>query len=382
MTKTNALTHTQAKNLGPGKYTDGRGLTLVKTSKVTGYWVLRVCINKKRREMGLGGWPEVPIAEARKSAAHIRQKVRQGIDPIKERRQQTLRKNNMTVAEAIESCFKSRQAQLKNDGVAGGWMSPLNVHVIPKIGNDPIEDVDQHLLRKLLSPIWHKKPEVALKSLNRINLTLKHAAALDLDVDLQAVMKARELLGKQRRKKKHIPSLPYQEIPQFYQWICKSDLVSNFALRFLIISLARTSEVRFAFLSEISNDVWNIPAEHSKTNEGRTIPLTPEAINILSKTTAKKPGDILFPNTKGKPLSDAAMSRFMERNGYEARPHGFRATFRTWCEECTEAPHAVKEMCLGHKVGSEVERAYQRSDLIDKRRKLMQQWEDHLLSSN
>ncbi len=380
MAKTNSLTHTKAKNLGPGKHTDGHGLTLVKSSKDIGSWVLRICIDKKRREMGLGSWPEVSIAEARAAAAHIRSTKRQGIDPIKERRQQKQRVRNMNVTQAIDSCFKARQAQLKKSGKAGRWMSPLKMHVIPKIGSTFIEDINQHVIKDVLAPIWHKKPDTARKALNRINLTLKHVAALDLNIDLHAVMKAKELLGKQNHTTKHIPSLPYEDAPKFYQMLCKSDLISNLALRFLILTITRTAEVRFATLSEIKNDVWNIPVDNTKTTVGRSIPLTPEALNILSKSTSTKPEQIVFPNSRGKPLSDAAMSRFMERAGYDERPHGFRATFRTWCEECTNAPHNIKEMCLGHKVGSEVERAYQRSELLDKRRALLEQWENYLLS--
>ena len=193
-------------------------------------------------------------------------------------------------------------------------------------------------------------------------------------------MKARALLGAQRKSKKHIPSLPYQEIPAFYKWLSAKDLVSTIALQFLILTAARTSEVRFLVRSEITDDIWTIPAERTKTNQERRVPLSPEAQKVIMLAGCATEGEVLFPNTRGDPISDAAMSSFMQREGYTARPHGFRATFRTWCEEQTNANYIVKEMALGHKVGSSVERAYQRSELLDKRRVLLNQWADFLLS--
>lgn len=243
----------KAKNLDKGKYADGRGLWLVKSRKDAGKWILRIVVDGKRREMGLGSWPDVSIAEARESASVARKKLRQGTDPIQDRRTQRLRSNRLTVADAVQGCFEARQAELKGDGNAGRWMSPLSVHVLPKIGNLAIEDVDQHELKRVMEPIWHEKPDTARKAMNRMNLTLKHAAALGLEVDLQAVMKAQALLGKRRHEVKHIPSLPHQDAPAFYNWLCEKPLVSALALRFLILTVARTSEVRFATTAEAAS---------------------------------------------------------------------------------------------------------------------------------
>lgn len=339
---------------------------------------MRLVIDGKRREMGLGRWPDVSISEARDLAVDARRQVREGNDPVTAR--QTLRQKQkvLTVAETIEACFVARQAELKGDGKAGRWMSPLSVHVIPKIGSLPIEDVDQHVLKKTLAPIWHETADTARKAMNRMSLTLKHAAALGLDVDLQAVMKAQALLGKRRHETKHIPSLPYKDAPKFYKWLCSKDNVSAFALRFLILTVARTSEVRFAKQSEIENNLWTLDASRTKTAAPRRIPLSTEVEQVIEKRPIMPDVEYLFPTARGKAVSDSAMSRMMEREGYDARPHGFRATFRTWVEECSDATYEVKETALGHQVGSEVERAYQRSDLLDKRRVLLEQWADFL----
>lgn len=258
-------------------------------------------------------------------------------------------------------------------------MSPLSVHVIPKIGSMAVEDVDQHELKRLLGPIWHTKPDTARKAMNRMSLTLKHAAALGLDVDLQAVMKAQALLGKRRHTTKHIPSLSYQEAPAFYQWLCTKPFISTLALRFLILTATRTSEVRFATFDEIDGAIWTIPASRTKTSVEQRIPLSEEAVKIVRDVRQAPEQTLLFTTPRGKPLSDATMSRFMEREGYEARPHGFRATFRSWAEECTDARFEVKEAALGHNVGSQVERAYQRSDFFAGRKELLSQWARYLV---
>ncbi len=380
MTKLNNLTHLKTQQLPSGKYFDGQGLILVKSRKDAGKWILRFVIDGKRREMGLGRWPDVTIKEARETAAEARKKVRRGIDPILERKKQSTQPDRLIVESAIKSCFEAKKAELKNDGEAGRWMSPLKVHVIPKIGRKPIEDIDQHELKRLLDPIWHTKPEAARKALNRIHLTLNHAAALGLDVDLQAVMKARALLGKQRHTANHIPSVPYPEAPAFYQWLCTKTTISAFALRFLILTIARTSEVRFATYDEIDDNVWVLEPHRTKNNRYHRIPLTDEAHEVIALAKTSDNQTLLFPTHTGKAMSDATMSRFMEREGYEARPHGFRATFRTWVEETTDTPYEVKESALAHQVGSETERAYQRSDLLQKRRLLQNQWVEYLRS--
>ncbi|OAO02956.1 hypothetical protein A8B75_00015 [Sphingomonadales bacterium EhC05] len=211
----------KTKSLGAGKHLDGAGLYLVKSRKETGKWILRLPPNgnKRRREMGLGRWPSVSIAEARDQAEDARRAWRNGVDPIAERQKLKQSHSSATVAEMIEGCFAAHKADLKNEGLAGKWMGPLKVHVLPKLGNVAIEEIDQHRLKELFEPIWHTKPVVAKKALSRMNLTLNHAAALGLDVDLQAVPKTKALLGKQRHVEKHFPSLPYIEVPAFYRLI-------------------------------------------------------------------------------------------------------------------------------------------------------------------
>lgn len=377
----NVLGQMRAKNLGAGKHSDGQGLWLVKRSMDAGKWIIRVVASGKRREMGLGRWPDVSIAEARERAAIARRTLRNGLDPIQERAKSKRTIKRLTLKEAIDGCFKAKQAELKKDGIAGRWMSPLSSHIIPKLGTIPVEDIDQHALVDTLGPIWHKKPEAARKALNRVNLTLKHAAALGLNADLLATMKAKALMGKQRHEVTHIPSIPYQEAPTFYEWLKTQDMVSALALQLLILTVARTSEVRLATFDEIDGDVWTLPPSRTKTGREHRVPLTAEALAIVRRCRELSSNEFVFPALKEKPISNMAMSTFMKREGYDARPHGFRATFRTWCEECTDASFEAKEATLGHKVDVGVVGAYQRSDRLEQRRNLMNVWADYLLRS-
>lgn len=375
-----ALREMAARSLPAGKYNDGQGLWLMKRARAHGKWILRFELHGRRREMGLGRYPDVGLAEARDAAEEARKLTRAGKDPIIEREKSKRAGKPLTLKQATDGCFEARKAELKGDGEAGRWMSPLTKHVLPKLGKYPVSEIDQHLLKDTLSPIWHKKAETAEKALNRINLVLKHAAALGLPVDLQATMKARALLGKQRHTVEHIPSLPYEDAPDFYKWLTKQDGVSPLALRFLILTLARTTEVRLTTRAEIDGTVWTLAAERTKTNRENRIPLVTEAAEVVKLAGELSTNEFLFPAYRGHAISDMAMSKFMKDKGYDARPHGFRATFRTWVEEQTEAEFEVKEACLGHAVDTGVVGAYQRSDRFEKRKLLLEKWEAFLLA--
>lgn len=376
----NILNPMMARNLDKGKFADGQGLWLIKRNKTAGQWVLRLTRDNQRREMGLGRWPDVAIAEARQKAAEARRHWRDGTDPIEEKAKARKAARQLTIAEAIAGCFKARKAELKREGVAGRWMSPLDQHIIPKLGSTPISTLDQHMLRNTLEPIWHAKADAATKALNRMSLTLRHAAALGLDVDLQAAIKAKALLGKQRHVVEHIAAMPYAEVPAFYQWLMGVPGVTALALRFLILTVARNSEVRLATADEIKGDVWTLAPTRTKSGKEHRVPLGVEARRVVEEAGSRSESAYLFCSYGGKALSDAAMSKFMKDREYSGRPHGFRAAFRTWVEEQTDTPFEVKEAALGHAVDSGVVAAYQRSDRFERRRALMAAWEQFLLT--
>jgi integrase len=281
--------------------------------------------------------------------------------------------------------FEARRADLKGDGKAGRWFTPLELHVLPKLGRTPVDEIDQRDLRDVLQPIWHTKADTAQKALNRVGIVLRHAAAMGLNVDLLATEKARALLGKSRHTVRHIPYMPWQEAPDFYGSLAEPTL-THLALRLLILTGARSGPLRHLRLEQIEGGVWTIPGEAMKGLKGRTldfrIPLSEEAQRVINLARPFARGGFLFPSTRSGVISDATMSRLMERRGLDARPHGFRTSLRVWLAEATDAPHEVAETMLAHVVGSAVTRAYQRSDQLEKRRDLLELWARHLTKQN
>lgn len=365
--------------LGPGKYADGAGLWLYKREDDGAQWVFRYTIHGRRREMGLGAFPAVSLKDARSAAEQWRSVVRDGKDPIKEReraRREAERDIHLLKDIALDA-FESRKAELKGDGVAGRWFSPLELHVLPKLGKVPVSEIDQKDIRDTLAPIWHTKADTARKAMNRLGICMKHAAALGLDVDLQATDKARALLGKQRHTVSNIPAMPWQEVPAFYASLSDGS-VTHLALRLMILTVARSRPLRFIHESQIEGDVWTIPGEAMKGLKGRTpdfrIPLSGEAMKVIEQARAHMRDGYLFAGQRSGVISDMTMSKYMERAGLVERPHGFRSSMRDWMAETTSTPHDIAETILSHTVGGKVERSYRRTDYLEQRREVMEAW--------
>ncbi len=377
------LNAVKVRNAAPGKYSDGGGLWLYKRPDGGAQWFLRISIHGRRREMGLGGVQNVSLKEARSEAEKWRSVARQNKDPIKEReklRREAARADHRLADVAVEA-FDARKAELKGDGKAGRWFSPLELHVLPKLGRVPVEEIDQRDIKNTLAPIWHTKSDTAKKAMDRLKIVLRYAAAAGLDVDLQATDKARALLGKSRHVSKRIPALPWAEIPAFYDNL-SDGTITQLALKLTILTALRSMPVRFANLKDIDGDTWIIPAEFMKSQRGHEfefrVPLSDEALSVIEQARPFARDGFLFPSVRRGVISDATMSRYMERLGMDARPHGFRSSFRTWCAEATDTPEQVAETALAHTVGSKVERAYRRTDFLEQRRALMQRWADHV----
>lgn len=384
MRATNRLSSQFLKTAPVGKYCDGAGLWLVKRDDGGAQWVLRVTVHGRRREMGLGGFPALGLADARKKADRWRKLAAAGRDPIKEREaeQRAALREDISLAILTADAFEARKAELKGDGTAGRWMSPLNIHVLPKLGRMPVTDIDQRDIRDTLAPIWHTKADTARKALNRLSIVLRHAAALGLDVDLQATDKAKALLGKSRHVPKSIPAMAWADVPGFYASL-EEPTLTHLALRLLILTGVRSGPLRNIRLDQIEGDVWTVPAEAMKGRKGATeafrVPLSDEALRVIDLALPHARHGFLFPNTRGGVISDMTLSRYMERRGLEARPHGFRASLRTWLAEVTDAPHEVAEAMLAHLVDGGVVRAYRRTDYLEQRTELIGRWADHVI---
>lgn len=333
--------------------------------------------------MGLGGLSGVSLKQARELADHWRGMASEGKDPIKERARQVreLARADNTLRKIAEEAFEARKAELKGEGKAGRWFSPLEIHVLPKLGKVPVEEIDQRDIRDILAPIWHTKSDTAQKALNRLGIVLRHGAALGLDVDLQATEKAKALLGKSRHKTMNIPALAWVDVPAFYESLAQPT-VTHLALRLLILTGVRSKPLRFLRLDQIDGNVWTIEGAAMKGREGKTsdfrVPLSDEALHVIELAKPFARDGHLFPSIRKGVISDATMSRLMERRGIVERPHGFRSSLRTWIAETTDAPHEVAETVLAHVAGTSIERAYRRTDFLDQRRVLMERWAGHV----
>ncbi len=304
--------------------------------------MLRLTIGGRRREMGLGGMQAVSLKQARELASEYRSVAAANRDPIVERQKSRARlaRSGTSFRVLAVEAFDARKAELKGDGKAGRWFSPLDVHVVPKLGELSVDVIDQNIIKDTLDPIWHTKADVARKALNRISIVLRHAAAKGLDVDLQATAKARELLGKSRHQARHIPAMDWRDVPAFYQSL-SDPTVTHLALRFLILTGVRSGALRQCRINQFNGDLWTIPAEAMKGRKGATsdfrVPLNSEAQKVIQATLPHTRDDYLFATNSGKPISDMTLSMMMKRRGLEARPHGFRTSLRVWLAETTDA---------------------------------------------
>lgn len=380
------LTQRDIDRAEPGKrLSDGGGLFLHVRDKGAMYWAVQVTIKAaygrgKRVELGLGPYPDVKLRAARDAAAEARAAARYGTDPREARRKQL--KKSLSFEEVCEQAFEARKAELKDDGKAGAWMTPLKNHVLPVIGNRPIEKIHQTDIVDALKPIWHTKADTARKAMNRINLVLKYAAAMDIEVDLQATDKARALLGKTRHVPTKIPAMDWRDVPAFYATLGIDDL-SALALRLTILTGSRSKPVRFAHVDQFQDGVWTIPAENMKGQKGKTsdfrIPLSAEAQKVVRVAEEGARDGYLFPSPRRGVISDAAMAKYMKDRGIEARPHGFRTSLRTWLAEATDTPHEVAETCLAHASGNSTVDSYRRTDFLEQRAALLERWADHVI---
>ena len=381
------LSATFVRHPMPGKHCDGENLWLHVRPDGGAQWVFRPTIHGRRREMGLGSLNNISLKQARELADKWRRTVISGSDPIKERRKEEreLQRADNTLRTVGEEAFEARKAELRGDGQAGRWFSPLELHVLPKLGKVPVEEIDQRDVRDVLAPIWHKKSATAEKALNRLAIVLRHAASLGLDVDLQVIAKAQALLGKSRHKPEHIAAMPWADVPAFYGSLSEPTIV-HLALRLLILTGVRSKPLRFLHLDHIHEGVWTVPAALMKGRRNKTsdfrVPLSSEACSVIDLARPFEREGLLFPSVRKGVISDASMSRLMERRGLVARPHGFRTSIRTWLSEAAHAPHEVAETVLAHVVGGKVQRSYLRTDFLDERRVLMECWSDFVVGSS
>ncbi len=371
------LTAQQVRNLSePGKYFDGHGLYLRIDGNGSRFWVQRIVVRGKRCELGLGSPSLVTLSEARAVALENRKLARAGGDPRQAKKDAAA---ILTFEEAARKVHELHKPTWRNEKHARDFITSLETYAFPKLGRMKIPDVGTPDVLSVLMPIWIDKAETARRVRQRIGTVLKWTIAQGWRQDNPAenITQALPKVGKQ---KAHRKSLPYDKVAGCIATIQASGagLSTKLALEFLILTAARSGEVREARWEEIDLNaaLWEIPASRMKAKRSHRVPLSPRAVAILREAEVLSDREgFVFPGTKpGRPLSDMTLSKLVKELGFDADVHGFRTSFRTWAQEKTTFAREVAEAALAHLSGDEVERAYARSDVIEKRRAMMDAW--------
>lgn len=375
-------TYVKKSNLKAGHHSDGRGLYLIVRKSGSKSWSYVWIRSGKRREMGLGGYPDVSLAQARTNAQVIRTQIAAGLDPFVERDREAPKTfgevSDMVLAEKEKGWTKSKQG--------ANWRRSLNHHCEP-IRDIKIETISTAHVVKVLKPIFERTPETGRQTRYRIEYVLDYAATLGMrsgDNPARWRGHLKTLFGDTKREvKKHFSAMPYNQMPEFIGQLRARDAMAAFALEHTILTCARTSETLEARWPEINLEtrVWTVPAIRMKMKREHAVPLSDRVLEILTPLYVNRLSDeaFVFPGARpNRPLSNMSMNMLLRRMKVEnATTHGFRSTFRDWAGDCTSFNREVPEAALSHAIGDTVERSYRRGDALEKRRGLMQQWADY-----
>jgi integrase len=380
------LTAIQVKRIKtPGRHRAGDGLYLVVGNDGRRAWVLRAQANGRRRDIGLGSAALVSLAEAREAAAGLRKAMRDGRDPVAERQAARAEANKVpTFREAAIKVHGEHRPSWKNAKHAAQWLATLEQHAFPKFGDLSVTDVTGPMVRDALADIWLTLPETARRVRQRIGTVLDWAHAKgyrEAEAPMRSVTRG---LPKQPKAKQHFAAMPWQDAPDFLVKLAATTQAGEpvkLALEFLILTAARSGEMRGARWSEfdLAAKEWRVPAARMKAGKPHVVPLSGRALAILDRMaqlrTTDAPDALVFAGARpGKPLSDMTLTMLLRRMGAGCTAHGFRSSFRDWAAEATSFPSEVAEAALAHVVRNKVEAAYRRTDLLEKRRRLMEAW--------
>lgn len=383
MRQRNRLTAIAVKAAGAGKLQDGGGLYIDRTA-TGGKWIFRYSFAGQRREMGLGGYPLVSLGEARKTRDKWEAVLIGGKDPVTERARQIeaeraeIGRIDPTFEDAMHAVFEVIKPSLRGDGDRGRWLSPLVVHVLPKLGSKRLSALHQSDIRDAIKPIWRAKHPTAQKALARVGIVLDRAGPMGMQSAPGIVAMARQQLGHVTSTPVPIKATRWQDAPALYARL--GENCSHLALRFAMLTACRTDSVRGAMFDEIEGDVWTVPADRMKAREGRAqafrVPLSRAAMGVVEICRARAVNGWLFASYRDKPVTENALLHALDAMGEAGRPHGFRTTFRMWVQDTQITTRDIAETVLAHAVGGKTENSYARSDLLDLRRPVMQSWAD------
>ena len=370
-------------------------------------WILRIKVGEQRQPIGLGSYPQVSLAVAREQAAKLVMQAKQGINLKANKRAQrssliSAASKNKTFKECAEAYMDAHSRDYTNEKHRKQWPATLVTYAYPIIGNMLVSDIAMRDVRNVLEQetvvdintkgkLWYLKTETAKRLLGRIKTVLDYATVNEYrsgtnPAQWTGFLSTQLPSPKKIQKKEHHPAVPYLQIGGFMSKLRSNSSLSAKALEFLILTAVRSGSVRNAEWSEIDvdNALWIIPAEHTKARQEHRIPLQPQVIKLLKSLSKVAETNLIFPNRNNKALSDMAFNQIMrgmrERGELtvEGVPHGFRSTFRDWAAERTSYSDEIRKAASGHTIGDSVKEAYQRTDLLDKRRSLMNEWANFL----
>ncbi|WP_434053616.1 MAG: tyrosine-type recombinase/integrase [Roseibium sp.] len=383
------LTKRAVEKLGPGRHGDGNGLYLVVDPSGARRWIVRVTVKGQRNrqgkplrtDFGLGGADIVTLQEARSRALEFRRLAKQGLNP-----RYNAKKEIPTFEEIARQVHIDRLPTWKNDKHGQQWINTLRDYAFPKLGHLPVDGIGQPEVLACLSPIWTAKPETARRLMQRMRVVLEVAKSKGFRQGENPVneVKNADVLPKVKAKVRHHSAMPWQEVPAFYADVRKRSAMAAKALMFTCLAGARTGEVLGMRWKEIDFDdnLWTCPANRMKTDLEHRVPLTDEMLSIIEPLKALNSEFVFEGQKRNRPLSNMAMLMLLRRMKIEGvTVHGFRSTFRDWASEYAHAPREIAEMSLAHRIGSAVEQAYARSDLLEKRRELLIKWSEFVSGS-
>lgn len=392
--KAKELSAIQVKRLSkPGLHAVGgvAGLYLQVTDTGARSWVLRALVGGKRRSIGLGGYPDVPLADAREKARRARDQIAEGIDPVQARRDARAAlavaraRDVPTFAKAAKERHKAKAVEFRNDKHAAQWMSSLARHAFPVIGDLPVDAIDRSHILTLLQPIWQEKTETASRVRQRIEKVLDWATVAgyrsgENPARWSGNLKEQLPAPAKLKKVKHHAALPFDQVPGFMGELRQREGTAARALEFLILTAARSGEVRFAKWDEIDLEakVWTIPGERIKAGKRHTVPLSQDAIALLKSVPTRTDSSFIFPAPRGGALSDMSLSAVLKRMNVEAVPHGFRSSFKDWARSKTRYADEVSELALAHVNDDKTRAAYARDELLPQRFRMMRDWASYL----
>ena len=366
---------------GPARLVDEHGLYLRVSPKGAKMWIQRLMIQGRRTDNGIGHYPAMTLAEARAAAFERWKIAKAGGDP----RVPGGTPSGPTFREAADAVIAMHEPGWRGTKSEQVWRASLRTYVHPVIGDLPVAEVTPGHVMSVLQPIWNEKRETARRVKQRISAICRWAVAQGHRTDDPAGIVIDAALPRGDAKVQHLPALPYEEVAECIAKVrgnARASESTKLALEFLVLTAARSGEVRKATWDEIDLDgaTWTVPAERMKANREHRVPLSKRALEVLAEAASLSDGSgLVFPGIRpGRPLSENTHAKLLRELGFDAVTHGFRSSFRDYAAEQTHTPHAVMEAALAHAVRSKTEAAYARSDLFQKRRALMESWSEYI----